>query len=62
MNTYVYSQCNIAEFFLEAHTFPNQCVDKIKKGYFFQYIAENSAVCQIMWKNKLQTDTKNIII
>ena len=53
MNTYVYSQLNIAEFFLETQTFPIQCVDKTKKDYFFNiFFPENSAVCQIMWKNK----------
>jgi hypothetical protein len=56
----IYKKQLCDEFFLEKENFPNEFVDKIKKGYFtFKYLFSEYCVVYVIIRNILYRQARN---
>jgi hypothetical protein len=66
MKTYVHLWEYLDEFFLEWEMFQTKVVETVKTHFmfnsFFFSSSENRAVCEIIWKNMVQSDRPQMTI
>jgi uncharacterized Fe-S cluster-containing MiaB family protein len=64
MKTNIHSLSYLAQFFLERKRFQTKVVDKIKTYILcsVNFLSENRAVYEVMWKDNVQPDSPQMAI
>ena len=60
METYLHLWLYLAEFFLEWEMLMVKFLEKINHAYYDQCFSENLSLYEIMWKNMVALDSKQL--